>query len=54
MKMDCDSIIEIDEDGQTVDELMNGHVGLTYKYCCFFSLFYFLMLLEFFVLTKSW
>lgn len=34
--MDGDAVVRTSEDGQTIDELMGGHVGLTYKYFCFF------------------
>lgn len=42
MKMDGDNVIKINEDGQTIDELMSSHVGLTYKYSYSFSAFFFL------------
>uniref|UniRef100_A0A1I7V858 Inosine-5'-monophosphate dehydrogenase n=2 Tax=Loa loa TaxID=7209 RepID=A0A1I7V858_LOALO len=29
--MDGDGVVKINEDGQTIDELMNSHVGLTYN-----------------------
>lgn len=28
----CDNAVNLDEDGQTLDDLMSAHVGLTYRY----------------------